>query len=87
MVEQILEESHADPARRPQRTEPWSVDQGNSSILRNRFGRVAASVASEREARRLVAAVKDGGKDSSQKHRSRAGTSGFPSPAASTLEF
>ena len=68
MVEQILEESHADPARRPQRTEPWSVDQGNSSILRNRFGRVAASVASEREARPLVAAVKDGGKDSSQKY-------------------
>jgi CheY-like chemotaxis protein len=56
-IEQILDEANPDPERMPRRSEPWSVDGKRPNILRNNFGRVAAFVASEREARRVAAAV------------------------------
>jgi CheY-like chemotaxis protein len=56
-VARVLEESRADPERLPRSTEPWSVDARKTNLVRNSIGRVVAFVATDREARRLVAAV------------------------------
>jgi CheY-like chemotaxis protein len=56
-VAEVLEESMPDPERLPRRSEPWSVYEEKPSVVRNRFGRIVAYVRSNREARRLVAAV------------------------------
>lgn len=57
VIEQILDEANPDPERIPRRSEPWSMDEKRPNILRNNFGRVAAFIASEREARRVAAAM------------------------------
>ncbi|HTR04995.1 MAG TPA: response regulator [Thermoanaerobaculia bacterium] len=57
LVDTILDQANPDPARAPQRTEPWSVDPARPNVVRNSFGHVAAIVATAAEARRVVAAV------------------------------
>ncbi|HEY3202873.1 MAG TPA: response regulator [Thermoanaerobaculia bacterium] len=57
LVGRVLEESAPDPERLPRRSEPWSVHDGRSNVIRNSLGRIVAYVRSEREARRIVAAV------------------------------
>ena len=57
LIERVLEEANPDPERRPRKSEPWVVDEKRASILRNSFGQAVAFVASEREARRVVAAI------------------------------
>ena len=57
LIERVLEEANPDPERRPRRSEPWMVDEKRASVLRNSFGQAVAFVASEREARRVVAAI------------------------------
>ncbi len=57
VVEEVLEETNPDPERRPRPTEPWSIDPERPTLLRNRLGHVVAVVATEREARRVAAAV------------------------------
>jgi DNA-binding response OmpR family regulator len=55
VVRRVLDESTPDPSRR--RNEPWSVDEKRPNVVRNSFGHVVAFVGSERQARRIVAAV------------------------------
>jgi CheY-like chemotaxis protein len=57
LIERTLEEANPDPERRPRASEPWMVDEKRASILRNSFGQAVAFVSSEREARRVVAAI------------------------------
>jgi two-component system phosphate regulon response regulator PhoB len=57
IVARVLTESATDPDTLPRRGEPWSVDRDKPHIVRNRFGHAVAFVASDAEARRLVAAV------------------------------
>ena len=57
IVRTVLEQTSPDPARLPRATEPWTVDAENPSIVRNSFGYAVAYLGSEREARRVVAAV------------------------------
>lgn len=57
LVAEVLEESAPDPERLPRRSEPWSVQDGKPSVVRNSLGRIVAYVRSEREARRIIAAV------------------------------
>ena len=56
-VARILEEANPDPERAPRPSEPWSIDGSQRTYVRNSFARVVAVLASEREARRVVAAV------------------------------
>ena len=57
LIERVLDEANPDPERRPRASEPWTVDEKRASILRNSFGQAVAFIASEREARRVVAAI------------------------------
>ena len=57
VVRRVLDESSPDPQRLPRRSEPWSVDEERPNVVRNQFGHVVAFIGSEREARRIVAAV------------------------------
>jgi DNA-binding response OmpR family regulator len=57
VVRRVLDESSPDPQRLLRRSEPWSVDNKRPNVVRNRFGHVVAFIGSEREARRIVAAV------------------------------
>ncbi len=57
LIERILQEANPDPARQPRPSEPWTVDEKRGNILRNSFGQAVAFVASERESRRVVAAI------------------------------
>jgi CheY-like chemotaxis protein len=57
MIARVLEESRPDPQRLPRRTEPWSVAGNKPNVIRNAFGHVVSYVASEQQARRIVAAV------------------------------
>ena len=57
VVRRVLEESSPGPDRLPRRSEPWAVDEGKTNVVRNKFGHVVAFLGSEREARRIVAAV------------------------------
>jgi CheY-like chemotaxis protein len=57
LIERVLDEANPDPERRPRASEPWTVDEKRASLLRNSFGQAVAFVASEREARRVVAAI------------------------------
>jgi CheY-like chemotaxis protein len=57
VVDRILQESSPDPERAPRPSEPWAVDADRPTLLRNAFDRVVAVVASDREARRVAAAV------------------------------
>ena len=56
-VAKVLEWSSPDAERLPRASEPWSLDPQNPDVVKNAFGQAVAFVASEREARRLVAAV------------------------------
>jgi len=56
-VARVLEWSSPDAERIPRPSEPWSRDEQNSTVVKNSFGQAVAFVASEREARRLAAAV------------------------------
>jgi CheY-like chemotaxis protein len=56
-VAETLEEAMPDPERLPRASEPWSIHDERPNVIRNRFGRIIAYVRSQREARRLVAAV------------------------------
>jgi two-component system cell cycle response regulator DivK len=57
LIERILGEANPDPERQPRSSEPWTLDGKRANILRNNFGQAVAFVASEREARRVVAAI------------------------------
>jgi CheY-like chemotaxis protein len=57
LIERILDEANPDPERQPRSSEPWTLDGKRANILRNNFGQAVAFVASEREARRVVAAI------------------------------
>jgi DNA-binding response OmpR family regulator len=56
-VGRVLEWSSPDPERFPRASEPWTVDDQDPRVVKNAFGQAVAFAASEREARRLVAAV------------------------------
>jgi CheY-like chemotaxis protein len=56
-VAKVLEWSTPDAERLPKASEPWSVDEKDPNVVTNAFGQAVAFAASEREARRLVAAV------------------------------
>ena len=47
----------SDPQKVSGRSEPWSVDTDRPTIVRNKFGSIAAVAFSELEARRIVAAI------------------------------
>ncbi len=57
LIESVLEERNPDPSRLPRPSEPWTTDASHARVIRNSFGHVVAYVGSEREARRIVAAV------------------------------
>jgi hypothetical protein len=56
-VAKVLEWSSPDAERLPKASEPWAVDEQNPNLVKNAFGQPVAFTSSEREARRLVAAV------------------------------
>ena len=56
-VAKVVEWSSPDAERLPKASEPWAMDEQNPSLVKNAFGQAVAFVSSEREARRLVAAV------------------------------
>jgi DNA-binding response OmpR family regulator len=57
VVRRVLDESTPDAQRSRRRSEPWSVDEKRPNVVRNSFGHVVAFIGSERQARRIVAAV------------------------------
>src|SRR6476659_4525465 len=56
-VAKVVEWSSPDAERLPKASEPWALDEENPVLVKNAFGQPVAFVSSEREARRLVAAV------------------------------
>jgi len=56
-VARVLEWSSPDAERFPRPSEPWSLDEQNPGVVKNSFGQAVVFTASERDARRLVAAV------------------------------
>ena len=57
VVRRVLEWSSPDAERLPRPSEPWVLDEENPGLVKNAFGQAVAYVSSDREARRLVAAV------------------------------
>jgi CheY-like chemotaxis protein len=57
VVARVLEWSSPDAERVPRPSEPWSRDEQNPAVVKNAFGQAVSVVSSEREARRIVAAV------------------------------
>jgi CheY-like chemotaxis protein len=57
IVARILDWSSPAAERLPRTSEPWSLDDRDPHVVKNAFGQPVVFAASEREARRLVAAV------------------------------
>jgi len=56
-VARVLEWSSPEVERFPRPSEPWTLDEQNPGVVKNSFGQAVVFASSEREARRLVAAV------------------------------
>jgi CheY-like chemotaxis protein len=57
IVARILDWSSPDAERLPRRSEPWSLDDRDPHVVKNAFGQPVVFATSQREARRIIAAV------------------------------
>jgi len=57
IVARILDWSSPDAERLPRTSEPWSLDDRDGHVVKNAFGQPVVFATSQREARRIVAAV------------------------------
>ena len=57
LIDKVLSWSSPEPERLPHRSEPWSQDAEDARVVRNSFGQAVAYAATDREARRMVAAI------------------------------